>query len=373
MVKTNPPTRKLPGPCAVKLRMMFTMKPANPVTHVLLVGLCLLGLTAQARSADRKAMLERIKRQTLHAYKGPVVHGVDTKSLHGKVLCGYQGWFTADGDGSGRGWFHWAKNSRRKPSVGNIRVDLWPDLSEFAPDERFVTDVKYADGRAAEVFSSFKKPTVLRHFEWMKEAGIDGVLVQRFATQALSPAGLRQVNVVLDHCREGANRSGRTYAVEYDLSGLGPGQIDGVIADWRDLRRRMHLCDDPAYLHHKGRPVVEVWGIGFNDGRRRYSLDDCRKLVKFLRDDGCHVICGVPTGWRTLSRDAVRDPALLGVLHWPMSSVRGRSVGTNPRLRSPAMRSSTGSPTWRGANATAWSTCRSSSRASAGTTSTTGR
>lgn len=294
--------------------MMFDMEPANLIKLVLFAGLCLLCLPAGARSDDRGAMLERVRRETLHAYKGPVVRGVDTKTLHGKVLCGYQGWFTADGDGSGRGWFHWAKNSRSKPSAGNIRVDLWPDLSEFGPDERFATDIKYADGRAAEVFSSFKKATVLRHFRWMREAGIDGVLVQRFATQVLKPAGLRQVNVVLAHCREGANRSGRTYAVEYDLSGLRSGQIDGVIADWRDLRRQMDLGDDPAYLHHEGRPVVEVWGIGFNDGRRRYSLEECSKLVKFLRDDGCHVICGVPTGWRTLSRDAVRDRTLLDVL-----------------------------------------------------------
>jgi len=293
--------------------MMFHMKPASPITLALLVGLCLLGLSAEARSQSREAMLEKIKQETLRKYEGPVVRGVDTKTLHGKVLCGYQGWFTAEGDGAGRGWSHWARNARSKPSADNIRVDLWPDLSEFGPDERFATDIKYADGRAAEVFSSFQKSTVLRHFQWMRDAGIDGVLVQRFATQVLSPTGLRRVNVVLDHCREGANRTGRTYAVEYDLSGLQAGQIDGVIADWQDLRRRMRLCDDPAYLHHAGRPVVEVWGIGFNDGRQ-YSLDDCRKLLRFLRDDACHVVCGVPTGWRTMSRDAVRDPALPDVL-----------------------------------------------------------
>ena len=75
----------------------------------------------------------------------------------------------------------------------------------------------------------------------------------------------------------------------------------------------MRLGEDPAYLRHAGRPVVEVWGIGFNDGRR-YTLDDCRKLLKFVHDDGCTVICGVPTGWRTLRRDAVHDKQLLEVL-----------------------------------------------------------
>ena len=116
----------------------------------------------------------------------------------------------------------------------------------------------------------------------MRDAGIDGVLVQRFAGSLRDPVVLRQNNIVLAHCREGANRFGRTYAVEYDLSGLGANSIDEVIGDWHDLHHRMHLGDDPAYLRHGGRLVVEVWGIGFNDGRK-YTLDDCRKLIKFLR------------------------------------------------------------------------------------------
>ena len=62
----------------------------------------------------------------------------------------------------------------------------------------------------AEVFSDFNRKTVLRHFQWMRQYGIDGVFVQRFIGEVLYPPGLRQFNTVLDHCREGANRSGRT-------------------------------------------------------------------------------------------------------------------------------------------------------------------
>lgn len=70
---------------------------------------------------------------------------------------------------------------------------------------------------------------------------------------------------------------------------------------------------DTAYLHHQGKPVVAVWGIGFNDGRE-YSLEECRRLVDFLRNDprygGNCVMIGVPTGWRTLDQDCITDPAL---------------------------------------------------------------
>jgi hypothetical protein len=273
------------------------------------VGLLLVaGSTAFAQPSS----LEKVKQETLRPYDGPSEKGVDCSTLHGKVLCGYQGWFSTEGDGCGQGWFHWTKDNR-VPTADNLCVDYWPDVSELAADERFATQVKYADGRRAELFSSYKKATVLRHFAWMREAGIDGVLVQRFASTLRSPEGLRKNNVVLANCREGANRNGRTYVVEYDLSGMRSENMGQVIEDWKSLRTRMKLGDDPAYLRHNGKPVVEVWGIGFNDGRR-YTLDDCRRLLKALRDDGCWVICGVPTAWRTFDRDAVHDKALIDVI-----------------------------------------------------------
>src|SRR5439155_3717987 len=146
--------------------------------------------------------------------------------------------------------------------------------------------------------------------------GIDGVFVQRFAGETVSPKDLRHVNTVLSHCREGANRCGRAYAVMYDLSGLPAGGTKRVIEDWKLLGDRMKIGRDPkdaAYLRHGGKPVVAVWGIGFNDGRK-YTLAECEQLVDFLKSDkhygGCTVMLGVPTGWRTLDRDSVKDEAL---------------------------------------------------------------
>jgi hypothetical protein len=147
----------------------------------------------------------------------------------------------------------------------------------------------------------------------MREYGIDGVFVQRFAGPLRDARHLRANNVVLDHCREGANRSGRTYALMYDLSGLGPNRVAEVVADWRELRTKMGITEDPAYLRHRGKPLVAVWGVGFNDDRR-YSLAECRSLVELLKKDGCSVMLGVPTGWRELNRDAVKDASLHNVL-----------------------------------------------------------
>jgi hypothetical protein len=190
----------------------------------------------------------------------------------------------------------------------------------------------------AYVFSSHQRKTVLRHFEWMQRYGIDGVFVQRFGVETLQASDLRHCNTVLAHCREGANRCGRCYAVMYDLSLLPEGGTDHVIKDWKLLVDRMRLgrdLKDKAYLHHQGKPVVAVWGIGFNDGRK-YTLAECERLVAFLKEDkqygGNTVLLGVPSGWRTLNADSVADAALHKVI------ARGDIISpwTIGRYRTPA-------------------------------------
>lgn len=233
---------------------------------------------------------------------------VDTGTLTGKVMCGYQGWFNCEGDGAERGWVHWTKD-RETLSPANVKFDLWPDVSELAPDERFATRFKHADGRTAEVFSSFKEATVLRHFEWMRAYGIDGAFVQRFIVDLRDPRGRQHSNTVLGHCRKGAEQSGRAFVVMYDLSGLDANRIQSVMDDWRMLRTELRVTDSPAHLRHRGKPLVAVWGVGFNDGRK-YTLAECRRLVEFLKRDGCSVMLGVPTCWRELKNDALKDPEL---------------------------------------------------------------
>lgn len=48
---------------------------------------------------------------------------VDATTLHQKVLCGYQGWFRASGDG-GTEWDHWNRDWRAAPDerVGHAHV-----------------------------------------------------------------------------------------------------------------------------------------------------------------------------------------------------------------------------------------------------------
>jgi hypothetical protein len=240
---------------------------------------------------------------------GGGVSSVDTSKLAGKVMVGYQGWFNCAGDGAQLGWKHWARRSDQRPGPGNVTVDLWPDVSELDADERYATDFERADGSPAEVFSSANRKTVLRHFRWMRDYGIDGAFVQRFASPLSNPKLRQNVDTVLSHCREGAKEAGRVFAVMYDLSGLDTGEVGRVREDWKRLRRHMKVTEDPTYLHHHGKPLVAVWGIGFSDGRE-YTLRECLKLVKGLKSGGCSVMLGVPSFWRELRRDALDDPLL---------------------------------------------------------------
>ena len=250
---------------------------------------------------------------------GPLLPArVETNPLAGKVFCGYQGWFNSPGDGSRLGWRHWAHGDRFLP--GRAHVDLWPDVSDLPPAERVETPYRYADGSTAYVFSSHQAATVRRHFAQMRDYGIDGAFVQRFAVETRDVTMLRDRNVVLAACRLGANETGRAYAVMYDLSGLGRDETSAAIDDWKRLVDRAKLTRDPrdgAYLRCFGKPVLAVWGVGFGDDRK-YTLGECERLIDFLKNDptygGNAVVLGVPAYWRTLDRDAAADPDLLRVL-----------------------------------------------------------
>src|SRR5258707_4703813 len=128
---------------------------------------------------------------------------VDPSTLDNKVLIGYQGWFTCPEDGSGR-WTHW---SRGAPSPETLTVDLYPDVSELGADERCAIPGMTIAGKPAYLFSSRNPKTVSRHFQWMKQYGLDGVLVQRFIGETRRKRA--EGDVVLKNIMNAARESGR--------------------------------------------------------------------------------------------------------------------------------------------------------------------
>ena len=238
---------------------------------------------------------------------------VDPSTMTGKIMCGYQGWFRTPDDGFKLGWTHYAMQGRFEP--GYSAIDIWPDVSELDADEKVATPFKHADGSTAYVFSSVNPKTVMRHFKWMEDCGVDGVYLQRFVGETKDKRRYPALQQVMANVRAGAEKHQRAWAMMYDLSGANETDLmTTVVADWKRLIDDDKICRDRMYLHHAGKPVVAVWGIGFND-HRKYTLRQCLELIRFLKDDpvygGMTVMIGVPTYWRTLNRDALADPLLL--------------------------------------------------------------
>jgi hypothetical protein len=236
-------------------------------------------------------------------------------SYKGLVMCGYQGWFRADGDEADEGWGHFGRGGKFDPE--NNTIDIWPDVSEYT--KTYETKFKHADGSHARVFSSLDESTTDLHFKWMKEYDIDGVFMQRFYGVTRGGERRKHSDQILNNAFKASQKYDRAIAVMYDLSGLQPGKDDcsRVIEDWK------HLVDDlkvknygekQTYLHHRGKPLVTIWGVGFPD--RSYNIRDIglNRLIDFLKNDpvygGCSVMLGVPTYFRELNKDCLPDPYL---------------------------------------------------------------
>lgn len=238
-------------------------------------------------------------------------------SYKGLVMAGYQGWFNAEGDGAGRGWNHY-KDQRNLFEPGHTKVDMWPDVSEY--EVKYKTPFNYANGSSAYVFSSYDESTVNLHFKWMQDYNIDGVFMQRFVSTLRDPKGNVHMQKVFASAIHAAKKYDRAISVMYDLSGMKADEYTTVIEDWKklvDTYKITKKAENDNYLFHDEKPLVAIWGVGFNDGRK-YGLKEIEKLMDFFKNDpvygGCSILLGVPTWWRELKFDTQSDPALHEVI-----------------------------------------------------------
>jgi hypothetical protein len=232
--------------------------------------------------------------------------GADVTTIHGKVMCGYQGWFRCPGDAADLGWVHWSRD-RQRITPASLTFEMWPDMTEYGADERFpAPGFAHADGRQAELFSSDNARTVLRHFEWMRDYGIDGAWLQRFLVGL--PAGpfpqqyathLR----VLDHVARAAQQTDRVWAISYDMAQM-PGEriFDALTSDWKKLVDD-GVASGPRYLHQDGYPVVQIWGFYWNEKHHQITPVLANRLIDFFHAPGpyrAYLVGGGSWDWRRI-------------------------------------------------------------------------
>ena len=237
---------------------------------------------------------------------------VDATTLDRKLIFGYQGWFGCPDDGSPLGaWEHWFRRGVPAAAAA-VRVDMWPDVGELSPDERCPTPLTLPGGRTAEVYSSFNSRTVDRHFQWLRQYDLPGVFLQRFTSGLDRPpvSGFR--DAVTRNVRSAAEAHGRVFAIMYDISGHPRESVAAAVKrDWVYLVDVLRVTESSRYLHHRGKPLLAIWGLGFVD--RSPTADQAADLIDFFRNHPdpryrVTLLGGVPARWRTLTRDSQTDP-----------------------------------------------------------------
>jgi hypothetical protein len=235
-------------------------------------------------------------------FKG--VSPVDATSLKGRVMCGYQGWFRCPGDASGLGWVHWSRDSKRI-APETLTFELWPDMTEYSRSERYAAPgFTYPDGRQAELYSADNARTVLRHFEWMRQYGIDGAWLQQFLVDLPGgplPDRYPSRRRVMEYVRAAARKTGRVWSISYDIAGMPTSQIfDVLTSDWKRMVDE-GVTTDPRFLHQGGKPVVQVWGFYYHNSGNRMTAELGNRLIDFFKTPGryaAYLVGGGDWDWR---------------------------------------------------------------------------
>ena len=261
---------------------------------------------------------------------------VDTSTLNHKFMLGYQGWFQCPTDGSpSAAWRHWFKGT---PPSGPL-VDFWPDVSELTAAEKCDTGLKLPNGSPAYVFSDYNATTVNRQFQWMKQNGIDGVMLQRFVSE-LSGSMLTERNKVTANVQAGAEANGRAFDIMYDISGASASTFISTIEnDWKNLVDTQKLTASSQYLKQGGKPIVVLWGFGFSD--RPGTPSDLNSLLNFFHNNSnpaydAFVMGGVQNDWRTNATWASTLTGFDAISPWMVGRINSISGADNYKVTTSA-------------------------------------
>jgi hypothetical protein len=249
----------------------------------------------------------------------------------GKVTVGYQGWFSAAGDGSPIN--NWAHQNH----------ETWPEMSEYTttytniPFSQGGTTVSPAfngnlgNGQPARMYSPYDQSTVDTHFRWMQQYGIDCAALQRFANEITPGSTIKaQRDGMAVRVKNAAQTYGRKFYIMYDASGWG--NLAAMQTDWTNtIVGTLNLTASSAYAKQNGKPVVCVYGLGY--ASHPSNAADALAFINWLKAQGLYVIGSVPGQWRTGTGDAKSTfgsvwPAFNMISAWAVGRVVDASYTT---------------------------------------------
>jgi hypothetical protein len=211
----------------------------------------------------------------------------------GKVTIGYQGWFSAAGDGSPlNSWQH-------------TNMETWPDIRQYTTtysgDTFFQAGVQQAgytgnlgNGLPAKMYSDDDQQVANTHCLWMQQNGIDCIALQRFGSYTTAGT-VKDFHDAVDLKMMTASQTyGRKFFIMYDCNATSP-----VTADWTNtIVNAQHLTSSSAYAKQNGKPVVCLYGMGITS---RGTAADWETTINWFKNAGCYVIGGATWGFSTNS------------------------------------------------------------------------
>jgi len=265
-------------------------------------------------SCAKKSVVDHKEPDTVKVGPSPIGDVV------GKLVVGYQGWFTCSGDNSPvNRWVHWGGNGNTPPSPGHQSFEIWPDTREFI--NTYQTGyANLGNGDPAKLYSAYDDQVVNTHFKWMKEYGIDCAALQRFGSELRDPVFKAQRDGMLTKVKNAAEANNMKFYVMYDISGWA-GFQQGIKTDWEaTITSVLSATSSSAYAKQNGKPVVCIWGVGVSG--RPGTPDTYVDVINWLKAKGCYVIVGTHNHWRT---DSVNMNAYIAadmISPWTVGSYR---------------------------------------------------
>lgn len=222
---------------------------------------------------------------------------LSSNQFKGKSFAGYQIWHEAGAKASD--WVHWTYGHVPGPGFhlsGGVDVSSYPDVTEYDPSLLFSTNLgNLGDGRPSGLYHSKKAAIINKQMKWLQDVDFDGVAIQRFV------GGIGKSITISDeshlsNVKNACEATGHLFYICYDLNGTDATILDRMKKDWvYEIEQIRALTSSDNYATVNGKPVVEIWGVGYSMA----TAAQCASLISFLQGRGCYVIGGTPRDWRT--------------------------------------------------------------------------
>jgi hypothetical protein len=233
--------------------------------------------------------------------------------FRGKSFAGYQLWHEAGN--KPEDWRHWSYGKLPAAGRGNHNTETFPYLADYqgkANVTLYPTNfANLGNGNPASLYNATDKGVIDIQMSLLQKAGFDGVAIQRNA-----PVGRDMKYTSTDDyyvsIRNACEKNGRSFYVMYCMPDINNGSqspedlVEGIKRDWvYQMEQIYSLTSSPAYATVNGKPVVELWGLGYST--ILVNKPQALALAQFFKERGCYVIAGVPRDWRLRNEGSRSD------------------------------------------------------------------